>query len=49
MRSCGEVRVVGVEGTGFYGAPLTRFLQDGGTRVLEVKRPNRAASQRTQV
>jgi transposase len=43
MRSWGEVRAVGVEGTGSYGAPLTRFLQDAGAQVLEVNRPNRVA------
>jgi transposase len=32
---------VGVEGTGSYGAGLTRFLQTAGIDVIEVNRPNR--------
>lgn len=43
IRSHGEVCAIGVEGTGFYGASLTRFLHDAGARVVEVNRPNRAA------
>src|SRR5437773_2075712 len=46
-RRCGWPRRVGagrawaVEGTGAYGAGLTRFLQRQGERVLEVERPAR--------
>ena len=43
LRSHGEVGVIGVEGTGFYGAALTKHLTAAGVRVLEVNRPNRAA------
>jgi transposase len=32
---------VGVEGTGTYGAGLTRFLLERGVQVLEADRPNR--------
>jgi transposase len=34
-------RVFAVEGTGSFGAGLTRFLTAGGERVLEVGRPRR--------
>jgi transposase len=37
-------RVWAVEGTGSYGAGLTRFLQERGERVLEVERPKRSGS-----
>ena len=40
-RSFGLVRAFGVEGTGSYGAGLTRFLQGRGHSVIEVNRPNR--------
>lgn len=39
----GTVTAVGVEGTGSYGAELTRTLRAAGLTVLEVNRPNRAA------
>ncbi|AUI53791.1 IS110 family transposase [Arthrobacter crystallopoietes] len=39
----GTVSAVGVEGTGTYGAELTRTLRGEGLTVLEVNRPNRAA------
>jgi transposase len=41
MGSFGEVELVGVEGTGSYGAGLTRVLHGEGVRVVEVDRPNR--------
>lgn len=41
MRSFGELAKVGVEGTGSYGAGLTRYLAEAGIEVLEVNRPNR--------
>jgi transposase len=41
MRSFGEVRRVGVEGTGSYGAGITRHLAQAGIEVLEVFRPDR--------
>jgi transposase len=40
-RSFGSVRAFGIEGTGSYGAGLTRFLQAKGHSVIEVNRPNR--------
>jgi len=41
LRSFGEVDKVGVEGTGSYGAGLTRHLLTTATTVVEVNRPNR--------
>jgi transposase len=43
MRSHGTLQSIGVEGTGFYGASLTRFLVGEGQRVVEVNRPNHSA------
>jgi transposase len=40
--SFGPVSQVGIEGTGSYGAGLTRHLQGAGVCVIEVSRPNRA-------
>lgn len=40
LRSFGRVQAVGVEGTGAYGAGLTRFLTKT-VRVIEVDRPDR--------
>lgn len=37
----GALRLVGVEGTGAYGAGLTRYLQGEGVPVVEVDRPDR--------
>lgn len=37
----GEVQVVGVEGTGAWGAGLARFLTAEGLSIVEVDRPNR--------
>jgi hypothetical protein len=42
----GEVQAWGVEGTGCYGAALTRFLHAHGQVVVEVNRPDRAARRR---
>ena len=39
--SLGAVRAFGIEGTGSYGAGLSRFLHAQGHAVLEVNRPNR--------
>ena len=36
----------GVEGTGSYGAALTRYLRRSGVTVIEVNRPDRAARRR---
>ena len=41
MRSYGDVRQVGIEGTGSYGAGVTRHLTDAGIEVFEVARPDR--------
>lgn len=41
LRSWGRVHAVGVEGTGCYGAGLTRALHAAGVRVVEVNRPDR--------
>lgn len=43
MRSHGKLQSIGIEGTGFYGASLTRFLVGEGQRVIEVNRPNHSA------
>jgi transposase len=39
--SQGTVRAIGIEGTGSYGAGLSRFLTERGHVVLEVNRANR--------
>ncbi|HMK99939.1 MAG TPA: IS110 family transposase [Acidimicrobiales bacterium] len=41
LRHFGEVGRVGVEGTGSYGAGLTRYLQTEGVEVIEICCPNR--------
>ncbi len=41
LRSFGAVERVGVEGTGTYGAGLTRYLHAEDVAVVEVNRPNR--------
>jgi hypothetical protein len=41
LQSFGAIGVVGVEGTGSYGAGLTRHLVAGGVTVVEVDRSNR--------
>lgn len=46
MRSFGDVRKVGVEGTGSYGAGITRHLTEAGIQVLEVDRPDRSDRRR---
>jgi transposase len=42
----GELAQVGVEGTGSYGAGLTRYLAGHGVTVVEVPRPNRQRRRR---
>ncbi len=44
--SFGEVLAVGVEGTGSWGAGLSRFLRARGLNVIEVNRPNRQTRRR---
>ena len=46
LEGFGTVTLVGVEGTGSYGAGLTRHLLDKGIRVVEVDRPNRQERRR---
>lgn len=41
VRSLGTVTIIGVEGTGAYGAGLARRLQDEHINTVEVDRPNR--------
>jgi transposase len=41
LRRHGRLDLVGVEGTGSYGAGLTRHLLDHGVKVVEVDRPDR--------
>ena len=41
-RDLGRVQAFGVEGTGSYGAGLSRFLIDRGYTVLDVNRPDRS-------
>jgi transposase len=40
-RGFGAVKAFGLEGTGSYGAGLSRSLQSKGHTVLDVMRPNR--------
>ena len=46
MRSFGTLARVGVEGTGSYGAGLSRFLVANNVAVVEVNRPNRQLRRR---
>lgn len=46
MRGYGDVRRVGVEGTGSYGAGVTRHLVEAGIDVVEVDRPDRTDRRR---
>ena len=46
LQSFGTVVLIGVEGTGSYGAGLTRHLHDKDIRVVEVDRPNRQERRR---
>jgi D-arabinose 1-dehydrogenase-like Zn-dependent alcohol dehydrogenase len=41
LGSFGQLERVGVEGTGAYGAALSRFLHSAGVEVVEVDRPDR--------
>ncbi|MGA8788136.1 MAG: transposase [Paenarthrobacter sp.] len=43
ITSHGTVTAVGVEGTGSYGAEITKTLRGEGLLVLEVNRPTRTA------
>jgi transposase len=46
LRSFGDVRLVGIEGTGSYGAGITRHLGEAGIEVAEVDRPDRSDRRR---
>ena len=46
LEGFGTVELLGVEGTGSYGAGLTRHLHGRGVRVVEVDRPNRQRRRR---
>ena len=41
MRSFGDLRRIGIESTGSYGAGLLRFMQQAGIDVLEVTAPDK--------
>ena len=41
-RSFGRLSRAGIEGTGSYGAGLTRFLEQSGIAIIEINRPNRS-------
>jgi len=47
LESHGEVTKVGVEGTGSYGAGLSKFLTRAGISVVDVNRPNREERRRS--
>lgn len=46
ITSFGQVTLVGIEGTGSYGAGLARHLREVGIEIREVIRPKRAARRR---
>jgi transposase len=46
LRGFGTVTLVGVEGTGAYGAGLARYLAQEDIAIVEVDRPNRQARRR---
>src|SRR3954466_15601242 len=41
MRSFGQLRCIGIESTGTYGAGLLRSMQNAGVKVLEVTTPDK--------
>jgi transposase len=41
LRTFGQLVLVGLEGSGVYGAGLTQFLQTAGVELVEVDRPDR--------
>jgi transposase len=47
LESFGKVTKVGVEGTGSYGAGLSKFLRQADITVIEVSRPDRAERRRS--
>ncbi|WP_455709548.1 IS110 family RNA-guided transposase [Microbispora rosea] len=46
LRGFGALVLVGIEGTGAYGAGLARYLQAQGVAMVEVDRPDRKARRR---
>ena len=46
-KSMSAVQAFGIEGTGSYGAGLSRFLRERGHTVVEVNRPNRQLRHQT--
>ena len=46
LRGLGELELVGIEGTGSYGAGLTRVLLGESVPVVEIDRPNRQRRRR---
>ncbi len=46
LRSHGELKAVGVEGTGSYGAGVARFLASEGVTLYEISRPDRSSRRR---
>jgi transposase len=45
-RTLGEIRAFGIEGTGSYGAGVSRFLTSRGYTIVEVNRPDRSTRRR---
>ena len=45
-RKLGTIHAFGIEGTGSYGAGISRFLTDRGYSVIEVNRPDRSTRYR---
>ena len=45
-RSLGQIRAIGIEGTGSYGAGVARFLTSRNYTVIEVNRPDRSVRYR---
>lgn len=43
LRSFGALVLVGIEGTGVYGAGLARYLREQGVAMVEIDRPDRKA------
>jgi transposase len=46
LRGFGQLELVGIEGTGSYGAGLTRVLLGESVHVVEIDRPNRQRRRR---
>ena len=46
LETLGRIDRIGIEGTGSYGAGLTRFLKEAGHLVTEVSRPGRQTRRR---